>query len=243
MITVLVDPAALAAPRLDLVGPTYQHLFRSRRLDQDARLRLVDGQGQVRAGRIAKIATTRATIEIEAETPGLAVHGPSLDLTLLIGALRPERASWLVEKATELGVRRIVFLNTERTPRAYGQGRLERLERVAVAALEQSHGVYMPKIEGVLPWPELESRAVGKRFVLLPSALGRADPSPRGGAATVLIGPEGGFSNLELDQLEALDFRAIQLGPQVLRVETAALAAATLLLLRFGIADSSMIEG
>ena len=70
-------------------------------------------------------------------------------------ALRPERAAWLVEKATELGATAIHFFRSEHTPRNYGEGNLERWRRMAVAAVEQCHRATCPEISGVESWQNL----------------------------------------------------------------------------------------
>jgi 16S rRNA (uracil1498-N3)-methyltransferase len=230
-VTAVVDGAWLAEPEgasVELRGDLFHHLCRVRRLGKGDALRLVDGQGRARAAEVVAIQRDHARLALGAALPA---QDPARRLHLVVGALRPERASTLVEKATELGVARLSFLATERTPRHYGEGRLDRLQRVAVAALEQCQGARLPAIDGVHPWEAWPTLVdADERLVLAPSAeAGRLTASAA--SACVFIGPEGGFSPSELGELQAAGCRAVGLGARVLRVETAAIAAAALLLL------------
>jgi 16S rRNA (uracil1498-N3)-methyltransferase len=231
---------------IQVEGEAHRHLFRSRRLAVGALLRVVDGRGLARLGRVASIDKRSASVELGERA---ASNELGVGLGLWVGALDPGRASWLVEKATELGAGSIRFVATERTPRSYGDGRLDRLRRVAVAAVEQSHRSVLPTIEGVLPWSALEAGLADADgvFVLQPGSPSLVDAcrglelrgyEPRG-RIDILIGPEGGWSSMELEQLSELGARAAGLGPGVLRVETAALAALAILVA----ADSSSRRG
>lgn len=224
----------LACGEIEIGGEAYRHLFRARRLAAGDPLRVVDGAGRAVRGEVAAVDRKTATIRLHDELPS---REPAVDVELLVGALRPERASWLVEKATELGVRAVRFVSTTRTPRVL---RPERLERVARAAVEQCGRARLPAL-GVHGWDEIESLIAGREpadsYVLDPDA--PADPSierpvdrPRPDRRTILcVGPEGGFDASELETLRGLGCRPLGLGPRILRVETAAIAAATLVLL------------
>ncbi|HXM70733.1 MAG TPA: RsmE family RNA methyltransferase, partial [Thermoanaerobaculia bacterium] len=169
-----------------------------------------------------------------------APNEPRLRLEVLVATLRPERASWLVEKATELGAGAVRFLNTERGPRSFGTGTAERLRRVAVAAVEQCHRARCPEVTGPHPFAEVAALAAGadRRWLLDPAATSPPPASPLSppdsSSETLLVGPEGGWSPTELETLDAAGWQRISLGPRTLRIETAVLAGAALLLLRNG---------
>ncbi len=118
-------------PLLTVEGDTYRHLFRARRVGVGERLRVVDGEGRARWGEVIQVGRNAALVELAEPA---APNEPRLRLEVLVATLRPERASWLVEKATEIGAGAVRFLNTERGPRSFGAGTAERLRRVAIAA-------------------------------------------------------------------------------------------------------------
>lgn len=228
MITVLVSPAELAGGRFELAGAEHHHLFRVRRLRAGARLRLVDGEGRARWAEVEAVGAASAAVRPGEPAPFLE---PARRVALAVAPPRPERAAWLVEKATELGVAAIHLVGTERDPRQLAPAGLARLRRVAAAALMQSGGSRLPKIDGVHPFAALAGIAAPfpMRAFLDPGALpweGFGAPEP----LLLAIGPEGGWSDAERAALVAGGFRAAGLGPRLLRVETAALAAVALAL-------------
>lgn len=244
MVTVLLRPEDLDADSVELGGATYRHLFRARRLPAGVKIRAVDGRGRARWAEVERVERQRAVLKLSTPAPS---HEPSYHLYLWVAVLRPERASWLVEKATEIGVRAIRFIAAERTPRKMKPAGLERLQRVARSAVEQSHRSWMPEITGVDPWETVvaslkEGGDEVDRYVLdtglheehefSSNRQSTADSSEIAlqSRGEVLVGPEGGWSDLERRQLEELGLRVVSLGGRTLRVETAAIAAAVKLL-------------
>ena len=229
MTTLMVDAARLAADRLEVRAAEHRHLFRARRLGPGDRLRIVDGQGGARWGEVRKVGRHDATVTLLEPAPS---NEPALQLDLLVAAPRPQRASWLIEKATEIGAQRIGLLASNRSPRRYGPGTVERLRRVARAALEQSERSRLPQITGPHEWDTVASLLTAEeRWLLDPAAEPRplrCRPETR--TAVLLVGPEGGFTAEERDTLLRLGCRSRSLGRRVLRVETAAVVGAALLL-------------
>lgn len=234
MITLLMSPEDLAAVEAEVTGDAYRHLFRARRIAVGDRLRVVDGHGAARWAQVAAVDRRRARLTLGDPAPS---HEPERRVELLVAAHRKERASWLVEKVTELGVAAVRFLQTERTPREFGDGTFERLRRVAAAAVEQCHRARLPEITGMHSWDELPERLQGATYRSFLDAGGDAWHTAAGVVASekpivLLVGPEGGWTGGERDRLLALGCRPLSLGSRVLRVETAALAGATLVLCR-----------
>lgn len=228
MITVLIDPERIEDDKAVVEGDAYHHLFRARRVAVGDYLRVVDGEGRARHGLVDAVDRRRAVVALGDTAPA---NEPSYRLTLLVAALRPERASWVVEKATEIGVVAVRFFASARTPRQYGEGQLERWRRVAAAAVEQCHRARRPEVSGVHAWGELAGfvEGVEERWLL---DLQGGDPRvPQAGSGVVLVGPEGGWIPPERAELEGLGVVPVSLGPRVLRVETAAIVAAARLLL------------
>jgi len=149
---------------------------------------------------------------------------PEPDLTLLMAAIKRDAMDWVVEKATELGVTRIQLVQTRRT--VVGQLNLERLQTIARAAAEQCERLGVPRMDALLP---LHAVLAGWGDApLLVAAERSAAPPMRAVAArarALLVGPEGGFTPQELDDLAARPFVSpCRLGPRILRAETAAVA-------------------
>lgn len=229
LITLLADPQGFGGDELRVEGEPYRHLFRARRLERGDRLRVVDGRGRARWAEVAKVDRSSATLTLGEPAPD---HEPAFRLELIAATFRPERVSWMVEKATEVGVSAVRLLNSERAPRQLGEGTVGRLRRVAAAAVEQCHRARVPEITGPHDWRELETLAAGAeaRWVLDTAAESGWGEVGRSGA--LLIGPEGGWTSGEREDLRRAGWRPVGLGERILRAETAAVVGAAMLLLR-----------
>ncbi len=159
-------------------------------------------------------------------------------LALLFAPLKRQPLDWLVEKATELGVTEFKPVVTART--IAERVRIDRLETIAVQAAEQCERLTVPRVHLPAPlgrvldgWPAdrriwlcAERGAVRPIAAAARAAPGLGAPGLGAAAAAVLVGPEGGFTDAELDLLKRLPFvEPVGLGPRVLRAETAAIAA------------------
>lgn len=200
---------------------------RARRLKEGDAIILFDGSGREASGRVTRV--LRAAVEVEIEAVR-ATPAPSRDLTLLVAAIRAERLSWLVEKATELGTSRIVLVESARTQSFRARtGLVGRLDRVARAAAKQSEQRVWPEITGPIALPEaLSYEPSVSRFFLDFAGLDRLDARPLARAA-VLVGPEGGWTEDEARAASVHGWRSAQLPTGKLRTETAAIAALVLL--------------
>ena len=229
MTTLLVSTAELLGDEVDVGGADYQHLFRARRLRVGEELRVSDGKGRARAARVDAVERRSARLVLEGE---MEASDPALELVVCSALPRSERARWLVEKCGELGVTTLLFYASSRAPRTMGAASRARLARVAAAALAQSDGSRLTEVRGVVDWNELvgECRA-GRALVLEPGERGKdLAEIPREGRLHVVVGPEGGLTPEELDELIDAGAFPWRLGPRRLRIETAAIAAASRLL-------------
>jgi 16S rRNA (uracil1498-N3)-methyltransferase len=234
MITLLTEPDLFEAPELRVEGESYQHLFRARRVAAGEEMRIVDGRGRARWGKVARVDRTSATVTLGSPAPG---REPDFHLELLVPTCRPERASWLIEKATEVGVSGIRFLNMARAPREIGSGIFDRLRRVAVAAVEQCHRSRLPEITGPHSWAETRSLAGSGGRWFLDTEAGDSESwgateAGEGHSGALLVGPEGGLDPQERQDLLAGGWRPVGLGERTLRLETAAIVGAAFLLLK-----------
>jgi 16S rRNA (uracil1498-N3)-methyltransferase len=236
---VYVDAALESDTRLVLSGSCAGHLTRVLRLRPGAALTLFNGQGGEYAASIERVQGSKVTVAVGEHQP-LERESP-FPLTLAQGVSRGERMDLVVQKATELGVSRLVPVLTERSVVRLDEERSDRKSThwraIAIAACEQCGRNRLPQV--TLPARLREflrgSAADGTKLLLSPQATRRIEdvPRPQGGA-TVLIGPEGGLTDEEQQSAGATGFVAVRLGPRVLRTETAAIAALTLLQREFG---------
>ena len=224
--------------RLRLEGSAASHVTRVLRLRVGAALTLFNGSGGEYEASIDKAHGGELTVAvgvhhaIERESP--------LALTLVQGISRGERMDLVVQKATELGVARLVPVITERSVVKLDAHQADRKllhwRAIVIAACEQCGRNRLPEVAAPLGLREF-LRGVGTpgtRLLLSPHATrGLAELTPDG-AVTVLIGPEGGLSEAEQEAAVRAGFAAVRLGPRILRTETAALTALALLQRQWG---------
>ena len=223
MITLLVPHGVTAGGR-ERLEEGEQHHLRVRRAASGDRVALRDGAGLVGTGRLV---ATGADWLVEVET--IERRERPAGLTLAVGAGDRERFGWLVEKAVELGATAVVPLETERTAGVASRLRdsqLARLRRQALEALKQCGAAWALELEAPLPLAAFAARtSPGARWVT--DADGGAPPEVLGASpVTVVIGPEGGLGADERALLAGAGYRPMMLAPNMLRFETAALAAA-----------------
>lgn len=187
---------------------------------------LFDGRGgQWRATLNPAGKNLRATLEEFDD----ADREPPLDVTLVQALPASDKMDWVVQKAVELGVTRIQPITAKRSlVRLSGERAAKRVEHwrgIAVASCEQSGRNRVPTVAQILDLPHYLGLAAQDNVLRLLCAPGAAgslrDLAKPSGAVSILIGPEGGFEEAELLAMRAVGFRAVSLGPRVLRTETA----------------------
>jgi 16S rRNA (uracil1498-N3)-methyltransferase len=232
MLRLFVPRAQAEGPEVRITGAELRHL-RALRLGPGERLLVFDEHGEEHDVRLERLGGREARGVI------LSTHRPAresrLDLTLAPALLKGAKMDLVVEKATELGVRRIAPVLARH---AVGQGvRVDRWRRIAVAAAKQSGRTDVPAVDVPVPlaelvrrpWPGLRLVAwEGERDVPLAALPAAAS------AAVIVVGPEGGFAEAEVAEARAHGFSTVTLAPRVLRAETAAIVAAALCQHRWG---------
>ena len=212
-------------------GPS-QHVARALRMRAGDTLVLFNGKGGeyladiTAVERKSVVVTTGAYRERNLES-GLHIH-------LGIAVSRGDRMDWVVQKATELGVCALTPLFTERTEVKLAGDRADKKNhhwrQVAISACEQCGRNRLPAIH---PLQELRNwlttTNAQRKFVLHHRADSDGDVSESPTSIALLVGPEGGLSDAEIDAAEQAGYRSLRLGPRVLRTETAPLAAIAIL--------------
>ncbi len=203
------------------------HHLRVRRARNGERVEVLDGAGLLATGSLVQEGREWM---VEVEAVDRTQRPP--ETTLAVAGGDRERFSWMVEKSVELGVTRIVPLETARTAGVstrLKEVHLERLRRSALEAIKQSGVTWVPSIESPLGLEQL-LREQRPAAAWLASSEGEPAPASLGqGAVTVLVGPEGGLNPDEIAAATAAGFQPIALGLHTLRFETAALAAAAVI--------------
>jgi 16S rRNA (uracil1498-N3)-methyltransferase len=241
MLRLFVARAAFEGPRLRIAGSELRHL-RTLRLGPGDRLLVFDEGGEEHEVRLERLGGRMAeAIILGSRRP---VRESRLDLVLAPALLKGGKMDLVVEKAVELGVRRIApFVSRH----ALGQGaRTERWRRIALAAAKQSARTAVPVVDAPVPFDELV-RAPWPGLRLLAWEGEHEQPLTRlpdeSAAVVIAVGPEGGFAEDEVAAARAHGFVSITLAPRVLRAETAAITAAALCQHRWGDLSSARRVG
>lgn len=252
-------PETISGSLINLACDESHHLARVLRLHANDEAFAFDGRGREYRCRVAKPDARHAQLEI---ITALAdrVESP-LDLTLAQALVKGEKFDLIVQKAAELGVRRIIPLVTEnadlRLSDERAEKRMERWRRIALEALKQSGGRRLVDIQppaaladylGSITLGESSTAEASRTFADRPAPPVLLVFSERGGTSidtalgntdhtrpvVACVGPEGGWDAIELEGFESRGARPVTLGPRILRAETAAVVAMTLLQHRLG---------
>jgi len=210
------------------------HVARVLRLRAGAPLVLFDGSGGDFRAEIVAVEGDRVRVSVGERSAGMG-ESP-LAITLVQAVSRGERMDWTLQKATELGVKRIQpVLSARSVVRLDDQQAAKKLrhwQAIVAGACEQCGRSVLPEVRAPLDLARFlaESSREGQRLVLSPNG-----PASLAGLATtaarveLLIGPEGGLDDAEIDAATRAGFAPVRLGPRVLRTETAGIVALTVL--------------
>jgi 16S rRNA (uracil1498-N3)-methyltransferase len=215
---------------LILRGDESKHLARVLRKTVGDRVFVTDGADTMYEATVVRI--DRDEVECDIIDMKRKVNEPKIEVTLAVSLLKnPSRVDFLVEKAVELGIRTIIPILCERTIPEHEKH--TRLEKIALSAVKQCGRSYLPKIIDLMEFDELVHHAQGYSLRLVPHE--KTEQSqfvgsvmqyhPNAKSVLLLIGPEGGFTEREMELATANQFVPISLGPRRLRTETAAISA------------------
>jgi len=234
-----VDAPLAVGQTLSLPEEVANHLVRVMRLREGEGCVLFNGDGHDYSATLVESGKREARVRIEA-AQALDNESP-LSITLLQGIARGEKMDLILQKATELGVQAIVPVNAERTEvkldAARAEKRLAHWRSVVVSACGQSGRARVPEVAAPLGVQEAAKAMPAEALKLTLDPLGEhrlstLEAAP--GGVVVAIGPEGGWSPRDRQALAAAGFQGLQLGPRILRTETAGLAAVAALQARLG---------
>lgn len=240
---VFVEEPLATGKRCEIRGSAANHMARVLRLRDGDSLTLFDGRGGEYGAQISGF--RKDVVQVEVREHRDVERESALDLTLAQGISRGERMDWVMQKATELGVRRIVPMFTERSvvrlDERQSERKLAHWRGIVIAACEQCGRNRVPDVATPAPFFDVLGSDVlrsndssGTRLLLSPMASLRIRDLPRPTKVTLLIGPEGGLADNEEEAALKAGLSPVQLGPRILRTETAAIAALAALQHDFG---------
>jgi 16S rRNA (uracil1498-N3)-methyltransferase len=219
----------IAAESITLDGSEAHHLLHVLRAREGARVVVFDGTDYEFDAEVS--ACHRSTVDLVIHDRRLASRELPHPLTLGVPLPKGDRQRWIVEKAVELGVSRLVPLRTERSVATSDKGG-EKLDRYVIEASKQCERNRLMEVAPPMAWSDwLATAPTGaRRWVADPSGcalprLDRALASPTFAA----VGPEGGFTEGEIAAAREAGWEIVALGPRILRIETAAVALAAVL--------------
>ena len=225
---------------LEIDAEKTHYLSRVLRLRVGDTLVIFNGTGAQFSASIKALQKSRAMLTVHDALAAATESGFKLHLAQ--GISRGERMDFVVQKATELGVKRITPLLTEhgvvKLAAERAEKRRQHWRQVATSACEQSGRVRLPLVDAPVhldTWLADKTQHADTDILLKPGATeGLASIDVPATKVCLLIGPEGGFSEAEYAMAELAGFRAVSFGPRVLRTETAAVAALAVLQARCG---------
>jgi 16S rRNA (uracil1498-N3)-methyltransferase len=241
---VYVDAVLTSDTVVELPRETASHLAKVLRARSGDEIVLFSGDGREYAGVIESVRGSRVTAAVGVGAD--ADRESPFAITLVQCVPRGDRMDFIVQKATELGVTRLVPVLSQRSvvrlDESQSVSKVAHWRAVAVNACEQCGRNRLPIIETPAPLINYlsicgagaTSAPAGARLVLEPDLRPAATLSNLETAAEIAIGPEGGFDDDELEAFRMAGFVRVRLGPRILRTETAAIAALTWLQTRFG---------
>lgn len=230
-----VSGALINGAEIELDGDRARYLGKVRRARVGDSVIVFNGEGAEWSATITRIGRNGVSLTV-GEGCEAGTESP-LKIHLVQAISRGERMDFVVQKATELGVKRITPVLTEygivKLTAERAEKRRDHWRKIAASACEQSGRTRLPLIDTPVPlqhWFGSKPDNVDAELILKPGAkTALATLSAPKTKVCVLIGPEGGFSDLEYEAAELADFKPMSLGPRILRTESAAIAALAIL--------------
>ena len=242
MARLFVDPEKLTEEIVVVADEDHRYLIRVLRLGLGNELVLFDGRGAEVTARILRIGPRALELKVEERRQVSALDRP--DVTLIQALAKSDKLELVVQKATELGVARILPVTTARTvPQMEARraiGRRARWQKIAREAARQCGRADVPEIQAVASLGTALTAAPKDSYKLMlwegdrQHGLKTAFPPAPQPRIVVAVGPEGGFAPEEVDAARSAGFVTAGIGPRILRAETAALAVLAILGFQFG---------
>lgn len=229
-------------PFMEISGKDAHHIGRVLRMKPGDLLVAAGTDGKTCRARIDTITEQRVALTLETLLEEMAE--PPLTVTLAQGLPKGDKLEWVVQKSVELGVYRIFPLqcanSVVRYDREKATGKVERLQKIAAEAAKQCGRQVVPTVGPVRSLPQLLAELTAETLAIMPyegetiQTLAEVLTERNAQNLLLIIGPEGGFTPQEVALCRQNGVRTVTLGPRILRTETAALAALSILMYQCG---------
>lgn len=238
-----IEENQIEEDRLYIKGQDKKHILGPLRLDEGAKI-LVSSAGINYLCQIETIEEDRIYCSILKEEEGSSES--EINISLYQGLAKGNKLDLIIQKATEIGVREFILVEMDRSisrvkNEKWKKNRLERYNKIAEAAAKQSKRDYIPKVVDIISSEEMIKRLEDSESeILVPyedeDKMGMKDilAEIERKDISIVVGPEGGIGEREIDLLKSIGGKTLTLGPRILRTETAGLVAATIVLYELG---------
>ncbi|GAB4534403.1 MAG: 16S rRNA (uracil(1498)-N(3))-methyltransferase [Thermodesulfovibrionia bacterium] len=237
MVRLFLPPEFLSSREITITDDNARYLITVLRIRPGELLMVLDGLGNRYLCRVLGVHKKGVVVE-KIERQGYSTESP-LNIILAQGIAKGEKMNLIIQKATELGVTRVIPLITERSQVRHTE-KVERWRRIATSASQQSGREIVPEIEGPLDFNEfIRQMETGGGIIFfeeervrnLKQTLNQIRDKRE---VILLIGPEGGFTDEEVNQAFERGFMSVSLGPRILRTETATITALSIIQYELG---------
>ncbi len=218
-----------------LEGGEYRHAKNALRLKEGDEVTVLDGSGKEYAAIVSRVG--KGSILLHLTEQRLSDREPRANYALFIGALKGDKTELVVQKAVELGASRVVVFSSRYCAAYMNENKLERLNRVSREAAKQCYRTVAPPVEYCASFQEallLAEEYDTKLFACEFLKENERTMSEISGSCAVMVGSEGGFTEEEFRKAGEAGFSGVTLGRRILRAETAAIAALSVVAWRMG---------
>ncbi|MBM7855712.1 16S rRNA (uracil1498-N3)-methyltransferase [Desulfohalotomaculum tongense] len=238
-----VDPANITEKQALITGPDVKHIKKVLRLKEGDKIILLDGLGHQYQGKISRLEKDAVWCDNLEQTE--ATGEPPVHITMVQCLPKADKMELVIQKGTELGVSRFIPLQCRRSVVKLNEEksahRQQRWQRVALEAAKQCRRPLVPRVEKPMHWQEVLNEVPEDALLLLPWEDERAVSLPKVLSSAclwkkvyIIIGPEGGFEQQEVELARQYGAKSVSLGPRILRTETAGLALASIIMYLYG---------
>lgn len=223
------------AEEVTLTGEEYRHAKNVLRLAEGDEVSLLDGSGKEYTAIISRVSKGEMILHVTGEKR--SDREPKADVTLLIGALKGDKTELVVQKAAELGVKKVVVFSSRYCAAYMNENKLERLNRVSREAAKQCLRATAPEVmycdslrEALCTVRDCKTKLFACEF----ATESEKDPLSAESPCAIVVGSEGGFTQEEFALAKEYGFAGVTLGKRILRAETAAIAFLSVVMFGLG---------